>query len=54
MKKMSNIDLWSVRPAGFKPAAANRRSKTAEFNSAGHTGQSPMFRLLELAPLKLR
>ncbi len=46
-----NIDFQSVRPAGLKPAEKNPRSnasehgsETAEYNSAGHTGHSPMFR----------
>ena len=35
-----NIDLQSVRPAGFKPA----ESQTTENISAGRTGNMPMFR----------
>src|SRR5213592_234057 len=42
--RLRNIDLQSVRPVGFQPA----ESETAEPNSAGHTGQSPMFRAKKL------
>jgi len=41
---LRNIDLQSVRSAGFQPA----ESKTAECNSAGRTGHSPMFRAKKL------
>ncbi len=54
MKEIRNIDLWSVRPAGLQPATDTARIETAEFNSAGRTGQSPMFPLLGLVTLKLR
>jgi hypothetical protein len=47
-----NIDLQSVRPPNLKPAATSAEldlrgihSGTAEYNSAGRTGQSPMFRV---------
>src|SRR6266542_3964959 len=43
-EKLQNIDLQSVRPAGLQPA----ESKTAESNSAGLTGQSPMLRAKKL------
>src|SRR6266480_647901 len=46
VRRQWNIDLKSVRPAGLQPAdskAAQTAKWTAECNSAGRTGPSPMF-----------
>jgi hypothetical protein len=56
MNKMWNIDLWSVRPAGFKPAAIVPSQCAADSGVQlrwAHRAE-PYVPLAELATSKLR